>query len=456
MNQIKNSDINISRKEKIGYGLGDLACCLIYVSISSYLLFFYTDFFGITASVAAFMFLVVRILDAIADPIIGILVDKTNTKYGKFRPYLLFGAVPFAILAILCFSTPQLNEGGKLIYAYVTYAALSVCYTTINVPYGALTSAMTIDQNESVSITTYRMFLANIGQMIVAFGVPFLAAKFAQSMNLADSWKLTMVIIATIGSILLLICFKSTKERVKVPASHANIKFSDIFEQFKVNRPLVVLSIFFLVIYGVKSIVSSIGIYYVTYYVGRPELIKWYSLIGTFPALFVIPFIPWLSRKLTKKQLMTLSIVIDILGMLGLFIFPSNWVVAIFISRAIASIGNGMNTAYMWALIPEVVEYGEWKTNKRLGGMIYAVIGFFFKCGNALGGMVPGIVLSMSGYVAKQAQTQTALHGILITTAIIPMCLYVISGICMRFYNLDKETYIKISKELQERKSPSL
>lgn len=456
MSKIKNLDTNISVKEKIGYGFGDFACCLIYVSISTYLLFFYTDVFGLTSSIAALMFLIVRILDAISDPIIGVVIDKTNTKYGKFRPFLLYGAVPFAILAILCFSTPQLSQGGKIIYAYATYIAISVCYTFVNVPYSALTSAMTQDQNESVSITTYRMFLANIGQVVVSFFVPFLASQFSKSMNLAQSWKLTMVIIATIGGILLLVCFKSTKERVKVPSSHNKIKFSDIFEQFKANRPLVVLSIFFLVIYGVKSVVSSIGIYYVTYYVGRAELIKWYSLIGTLPALLIIPFIPWLSKKLTKKQLMTTSIIIDILGMLGLFLIPSTWIVAIFISRGIASIGNGMNTAYMWALIPEVVQYGEWKTNKRLGGMIYAVIGFFFKCGNALGGMIPGLVLSMSGYVAKKAQTPTALHGILITTAVIPICLYVVAIICMKFYNLDKETYAKISEELKERNKLAL
>jgi GPH family glycoside/pentoside/hexuronide:cation symporter len=456
MDQIKKLEASISTREKIGYGFGDFACNLVYASISSYLLFFYTDVFGLTSSVAAFMFFVVRILDAVSDPIVGMLIDKTNTKYGKFRPFLLYGAIPFAILAILCFSTPQLSDGGKIIYAYATYIALSVCYTFVNVPYSALTSAMTNDQHESVSITTYRTFFANVGQVIVAFCVPLLAGLFSKSMGLGQSWQLTMSIIAIVGGILLLISFKSVKERVQVPASHTNIKFSDIFEQFRVNSPLVVLSVFFFVIYGVKSVVSATGIYYITYYVGRPELVKWYSAIGTFPALLIIPFIPWLSRKLTKKQLMTLSIATDIVGMLGLYLSPSNWLVTIFISRGIASVGNGMISAYMWALIPETIEYGEWKTNKRLGGMIYSVICFFFKCGNALGGMIPGIVLSMSGYVAKQAQTPEALHGILIATAIVPICLYSISIVCMRFYNLDKETYNKISKELKERNAREL
>ncbi|URZ02186.1 glycoside-pentoside-hexuronide (GPH):cation symporter [Clostridium felsineum] len=452
----KNAANSISVREKIGYGFGDFACNLVYASISSYLLFFYTDVFGIASSAAAFMFFIVRIIDAVSDPIVGIIIDKTNTKYGKFRPFLLYGAIPFAILAILCFTTPSLHGGAKLLYAYATYIALSVCYTLVNVPYGALTSAMTQDQHESVSITTFRTFLANIGQVIVAFCVPLLADTFSKSMSLSKSWQLTMLIIGSTGGILLLICFKSTKERVKVPSSHQKIKFSDIFEQFRVNRPLVVLAIFFLVIYGVKSIVSATGVYYVTYYVGKANLVKWYSAIGTFPALIIIPFIPWLSRKLSKKQLMTISIITDIVGMVGLFILPKTWIVPIFISRGIASVGNGMISAYMWALIPETVEYGEWKTNKRLGGMIYAVIGFFFKCGNALGGMIPGIVLAASGYVAHKAQTPSALHGILITTAIIPICLYAVAIFCMRFYNLDKDTYSKISAELQKRNALEL
>ncbi|URZ05061.1 glycoside-pentoside-hexuronide (GPH):cation symporter [Clostridium felsineum] len=452
----KNAANSISVREKIGYGFGDFACNLVYASISSYLLFFYTDVFGIASSAAAFMFFIVRIIDAVSDPIVGIIIDKTNTKYGKFRPFLLYGAIPFAILAILCFTTPSLHGGAKLLYAYATYIALSVCYTLVNVPYGALTSAMTQDQHESVSITTFRTFLANIGQVIVAFCVPLLADTFSKSMSLSRSWQLTMLIIGSTGGILLLICFKSTKERVKVPSSHQKIKFSDIFEQFRVNRPLVVLAIFFLVIYGVKSIVSATGVYYVTYYVGKANLVKWYSAIGTFPALIIIPFIPWLSRKLSKKQLMTISIITDIVGMVGLFILPKTWIVPIFISRGIASVGNGMISAYMWALIPETVEYGEWKTNKRLGGMIYAVIGFFFKCGNALGGMIPGIVLAASGYVAHKSQTPSALHGILITTAIIPICLYAVAIFCMRFYNLDKDTYSKISAELQKRNALEL
>ena len=442
----------ISVGEKVGFGLGDMACNLVYASISSYLLFFYTNVFGISAAAAALMFLIVRFVDAFSDPIMGFIIDHTNTRFGRYRPFLLYGAVPFAVLAILCFSSPSFQGATKLIYAYATYILLSVCYTFVNVPYGALTAAMTNDQQESVSLTTFRTFLANVGQVIVAFGVPFLADAMTKSVGLSKAWQLTMVIMGTIGGVLLLVCFGTTHERVKTPAKHLKISVRDVLHQFHVNRPLVVLCIFFFVIYGVKSVVSSTGIYYVTYYVGRADLVKWYSLAGTLPALAFIPFIPWLAKKLSKFQLIILSVACDIIGMAGLFICRPSWIALIFISRGIASVGNGMISAYMWALIPETVEYGEWKTNKRMGGMIYAIIGFVFKCGNALGGMLPGLVLSMTGYVATaQTQTPGAIHGIVMATTILPIVIYFIAIFSMKFYNLDKDTYAKISAELQER-----
>ncbi len=447
----------ISNGEKFGFGLGDMACNLVYASISSYLLFFYTDVFGISAAAAALMFLIVRFVDAFSDPIMGFIIDHTNTKFGRYRPFLLYGAVPFAVLAVLCFSSPSFQGATKLIYAYATYILLSVCYTFVNVPYGALTAAMTNDQQESVSLTTYRTFLANVGQVIVAFGVPFLADAMTKSVGLSKAWQLTMVIMGTIGGILLLICFGTTHERVKTPANHLKISVKDVFHQFRVNRPLVVLCIFFFVIYGVKSIVSSTGIYYVTYYVGRADLVKWYSLAGTLPALAFIPIIPWLAKKLSKFQLIILSVACDIVGMAGLFFCQPSWIVLIFISRGIASVGNGMISAYMWALIPETVEYGEWKTNKRMGGMIYAIVGFVFKCGNALGGMIPGLILSMTGYVeGVQHQSAGAIHGIVIATTVVPIVIYFIAIISMKFYNLDKDTYAKISADLQARNAKEL
>lgn len=260
-----------------------------------------------------------------------------------------------------------------------------------------------------------------------------------------------MGILGMIGGCLLIFCFKSTKERVTLQKSEEKIKLSDIFEQFHVNRPLVVLSIFFIIIFGVNSISNSVGIYYVTYNLGREDLVKWYGLIGSLPALVILPFIPRLHQLLGKKKLLNYALLLNIIGLLALLFVPPSYVYLIFFFRLIAAAGSLTAGGYMWALIPETIEYGEYRTGKRMGGLIYAIIGFFFKFGMALGGVVPGLVLDKFGYVANQAQTPEALTGILITTTIIPVFLLVLAMIDIHFYNLDDEKYKNMIRELENR-----
>lgn len=438
-------------KEKVGYASGDLACNLIYQTVSTYLLFFYTDVFGISAAAAGTMFLIVRGIDALSDPFIGTIVDKTNTKYGKFRPFLLFGAIPFALLAILCFTTPQFGGWGKLVYAYITYIGLSITYTCINVPYSALTSAITRDSKEVVDLTSTRMFFANLGGLIVSFGVPLLASFIGDSTSTKTGWQMTMTIMGIAGALLLLYCFRNTKERVKIKEVHGKIKFADIFEQFRVNRPLVVLCVFFILIFGINSISNSVGIYYVTYNVGRPDLVSWYGMLGSLPALLLMPFLPVLNKKLGKKNLMRVSLSLTIVGTLALLVIPTTAIPLILAARLIAAAGSLIAGGFMWALIPETIEYGDYKTGKRLGGLINAMIGFFFKFGMALGGIVPGLVLQQFGYVADQAQTPHALTGILITTAVIPAVLLAVALMVINLYELDEKKYAEVVKALEMR-----
>lgn len=436
--------------EKVGYASGDLASNLIYQTISIYLLFFYTNIYGISAGAAATMFFVVRIIDAISDPLVGTLVDRTNTRFGRFRPYLLYWAIPFAGLAFLCFTTPDFSEGGKLIYAYVTYVGLSIVYTFVNVPYAALTPAITANNTEVVSLTSVRMIFANLGGVIVSYFVPYLSNYFAEFTSPSRSWQLTMGIIGAVGALLLLFCFFSTKERVK-PINEEKIKFSDIFEQFRKNRPLVVLSIFFVLIFGVNSISSSIGVYYVTYNMEREDLVGLYTVLGSLPAFVCIPLIPILNKKLGKKMLLNLSLILSIIGTLSLLVIPASMVSLILISRVVTALGTLTAGAFMWALVPETIEYGEYVTGKRLSGLIYAIIGFFFKCGMALGGAIPGVILSQFGYVANEAQTPHALTGILIATAVIPAITLILALVDINFYNLDEKKHSKILNALKER-----
>ncbi len=449
---MNNNHTKISNIEKVGYASGDLACNLIFATISTYLLFFYTDVFGLSPAAVGTMFLLVRVFDAINDPIMGSLVDKTNTRFGRFRPYILFGAIPFAVLSILCFTTPDFSDVGKLIYAYVTYVGLSLIYTIINVPYGALTTAMTRDNHEVVSLTSVRMVFANIGGLIVAFFVPILSEFLGdRTGNVALGWQLTMASLGIIGTLLLLFTFASTKERIVIPPSSEKIKFTDLFEQFRVNRPLVILSIFFVITFGVQSISNSVGIYYITFNVGRSDLVSWWGLLGSLPALIVLPLLPKINKLLGKRKLLNISISLSMIGLLALWFVPPTNIGLVLFFRLVAATGTVTAGAYMWALVPETIEYGTYKTGKRMSGLIYAAIGFCFKFGMALGGIIPGIVLTKFGYVANQAQSPEALKGILITATIIPVVLLVLSMINMNFYNLDEKKFANIVRELNNR-----
>lgn len=443
----------IRMKEKIGYGTGDLACNFIYQTVSSYLLFFYTDVFGISAAAAGLMFLLVRMFDAVADPFIGTVVDKTNTKYGRFRPYLLYGAFPFAGVAILCFTTPAFSDPMKLVYAYVTYILLSITYSVINIPYAALTSAITQDNNEVVSLTSIRMLFSNTGGLIVSFGVPFLAAIFTNMTGKTSAgWQITMTIMGILGALLLIYSFLNTKERVQVShAKEAQISVKDIWTQLKSNRPLIIVCFFFILNFGVNSIVNSVGIYYVTYNVARPDLVKWYGLMGTLPALILMPLMPMMYKWMGKKKLLFTALSCKAIGLIALFVIPASMVPLVFTGRLIAAIGTITAGAFTWALIPETIDYGEYKTGKRASGVIYALVGFFFKFGMAIGGIVPGLILANFGYVANQIQTATALHGILITMTAIPVVFVIIELFAIFFYNLDEKEHKRILAILDAR-----
>lgn len=435
---------NIRTIEKVGYASGDLACNLIYATVTTYLLFFYTDIFNINPAAVAFMFLFVRIFDAVTDPIMGLIIDRTNTKFGRFRPYLLFGSVPFAVLAFLCFTTPNFSDTGRLIYAYITYIGLSIAYTIVNVPYGALTPAMTRNNDEIIKLTSARMLFANIGGMIVAFFVPFLSSFIGdRTNNPALGWQMTMAIFGVVGALLIIFCFKSTKERIKVDETQ-KINFYDMFEQFRVNRPLIILSLIFTIVFGVNAINGSISIFFISYNVDRADLVQWFALANTLPALIIIPLIPKLKNIFGKKGILYVSLFISIIGLVCLMFVPKHNIPLVMICRIVSSIGYLITGAYIWALIPETIDYGYYKLGKRLNGLIYAVIGFFFKCGLALGGIIPGLILNHFGYIANQEQTERALTGILLNATIIPIIFSILAMICFKFYPLDEKAYNKL------------
>lgn len=451
----------LSWLQRIGFGSGDLAQNLIYQTVAQYLLIFYTNVYGIPAATAAVMFLIVRLVDVIWDPLVGAYVDKHNPKLGKYRSYLILGGIPLTGFAILCFWN---GFSGSLLYAYITYVGLSMCYTLINVPYGALNASLTRDTDEITKLTSVRMFLANLGGLTVAYGIPILVKFFSPDGKINSSasgkaWFITMTIYALTGLALLIFCYTQTKERVVMDEKDtAEVKVSDLWTEFKRNRPLRILAYFFITAFAMTSIGNSAGSYYMIYNVQAPDSLPYFAALGSIPAFIFMPLVPAIKRMIGKKQMFYVFLSIAIIGMAMLYVIsitPSlkTEVWLVLVAQFVKSTGVIVATGYMWALVPEVISYGEYTTGRRISGIVNALTGIFFKAGMALGGVVPGFVLAFVDFDEKNTVSQSAFaeQGILWLVAIIPAILLFVAMFIISKYELEDDVIDKINIEIEKR-----
>ncbi|MBO4455527.1 MAG: MFS transporter [Bacteroidales bacterium] len=450
--------------QRIGFGAGDMAQNLIYQTISIWLLFYYTNVFGIKPGAASLMFLIVRLVDVLWDPVVGTIVDKGNPRWGKYRSWLVLGGIPLVGLAILCFWN---GFAGSLVYAYITYVGMSMCYTLVNVPYGALNASLTRDTNEITVLTSTRMFMANLGALCVK-SLPLIIAIFAPKVNgvavyntpeAASAWFITMAIFAVAGLALLFFCFSQCKERVVMDQKEsANVKVSDLWMEFVRNKPLRELAFFFITAFAMMSVGNAADAYFMSYNVGAtPLLTTLFMWLGTIPAFIFMPLVPAIKRKIGKKGMFYLFLGVAILGMAMMYTFvsipatKSNFVL-LCIAQFVKSTGIITATGYMWALVPEVIAYGEYTTGKRIAGIVNALTGIFFKAGMALGGVVPGLVLAWVGFDAEAAvQTPLALQGILWLVCVIPAVLLLLAIWIISKYELSDERMDQINREIESR-----
>ena len=456
--------------QRIGFGSGDMAQNLIYQTISIWLLFFYTNVYGLNASVAATMFLVVRLVDVLWDPVVGTFVDKGNPKWGKYRSWLILGGIPLSGLAILCFWN---GFSGSIVYAYITYVLMSMCYTLVNVPYGALNSSLTRDTNEITILTSTRMFMANLGALIVK-SLPIVIAVFApkaadgtaitDNTSAAPAWFITMTIFALAGLVLLIFCFSQCKEKVVMDAKEsANVKVSDLWTEFGRNKPLRVLAFFFVTAFAMMSVSNAADSYFMNYNVNAtPFMTTAFMWLGTIPAFIFMPLVPAIKRWIGKKGMFYLFLGTAIVGMAMMYTFvsipalKSNFVL-LCIAQFVKSTGIIVATGYMWALVPEVVAYGEYTSGRRIAGIVNALTGIFFKAGMALGGVVPGLVLALVHFdattMSKEAimSNGTILQGILWLVCVIPAILLLLAIWIISKYELSDEKMDEINKAIEEK-----
>ena len=447
-----NTDNGISFKEKLGYGVGDLASNLIFAAVSSFLLFYYTDVVGVSAAAVGTIILFSRLFDGFTDIGMGAIVDKTKTRHGKARPWLLWMAIPYAIAAFLLFSVPELGPVAILVYIAITYNLIHLIYTAINIPYGVLNSLITQDQYQRSTLNIFRMFMALAGTVIIIFfTIPMVELLGGGK----QGWQFTFTIFAVIAAILFLITFLSTKERVQAATASGEshkVPLKVGFKALMKNKYWMLMVVFATVTYAAMGLGGGLNIYYAQYILGNPALVGPLGFAGLFPMMIGILFVAPIIKKLGKRNAIIAGTVLGALGTVLILINPTSWTLVL-IGSIIRGIGGVPLVASIFAMLADTIEYGEWKSGIRTEGLVYSAGSFGTKVGMGLGAAAMGWALSYGGYIGGAAeQSASAITTITALFIYVPLVFAAIQILLLSFYKLDKE-YPTILKELQERKS---
>ena len=438
----------LSKKEKIAYGLGDTASNIIFQTVMLFLTFFYTDIFGISPAVVGTLFLVVRVIDAVTDPIMGALTDATYTKYGSYRPYLLWLAIPFAVISVITFTTPEMDDGNKIIYAFVTYTLLMLVYTAINIPYSALGGVLSGNPNERVSIQSYRFVFGMLGGLLVTSCTLPLVKWFGNGNN-EMGYQLTMLVMSCLGVVLFLICFRYTKERVSNPPHKLSLKTQ--LHVLWQNQPFKILCMAALVLLTSMVLRTTLAIYYVKYVLGKEDLITEFVTLGMIGNILGCACAQPLSKRLDKKAAYVyLQYISAILSCIAFFV-PNEHVLLAFLVYFLWCFFTQMATPLLWAKMADTIDYGVWQNGLRLTGLVYASIVFFIKLGLALGGAIAGWLLAYYQYQANVELSEATKNGILTSFTLYPAIGSVLVALIMSKYSLDNRTIKKITADLTQK-----
>jgi GPH family glycoside/pentoside/hexuronide:cation symporter len=420
------------------------------------LLYFYTDVFGLTAAAVGTMFLVTRLCDAIDDPIVGLVADRTRSRHGKFRPWLLWGIVPYVTLGVLTFTVPDLSQGNKLIYAYVTYVAVSIVYTLINIPYGALMGVMTPHSEERTVLASFRFYGAYVAVFFVNLTMLKLVKLFGGG-DEARGFQRTMLLYALLAGALFFITFKSTRERVPAPKDQDTDVRKDLAQLLK-NRPwLAICGIGILTLVWV-SLRNAAVMYFMKYYVRAGEdLITSFLTAGTLATLGGVAFTKLAERHLGGKKwaYVVLSVATSVVGIGFYFVGPQN-LALLFAVHVLASLLTGPLMPLFWSMIADTADYAEWRFGRRFTGLIFSAGTFSQKSGWALGSAVAGWLLGFYGYRANVEQTPATLDGIKQLMSFAPSVIGVLSAAAALLYGIDAKLAARIEAELTLRKTVDL
>ena len=454
-------------KEKFSYGFGDLASVLYWQTFMLYVTFFYTDVFLIPASVAATLLLVSRTLDGVIDPVMGMIADRTKTRWGHFRPYLLWMCLPFAVVGVLMFTVPDLGFTGKLIWAYVTVNLMMILYTAINIPYTALLGVISADSTERTTVSSVKfLFAFSAGIIVSATLLPMVKAFGAG--NDARGWQLSFIVYGIAAIAFFLIAFAGTRERVQPPATQKPSVKQDLFELIT-NGPWLLLlatTITFILFVAVRS---SVTVHYFKYYVGSHSLslpflgaasydfnalTSAYNTVGQVSAFLGVLVVSWIAKRLGKKKTFMIFFAVAIGSTAANYVLTPDQLAPLFLFQIAGSMTGGPLSVLLWAMYADTADYGEWKRGRRTTGLVFAASTMSQKVGWALGAFVALSLMAQVGFEPNQAQSAGSLGGLVLLFSLIPAAFGIVAMIIVFFYPLSDKRVEQIGAELAARREP--
>ncbi|MDR1982170.1 MAG: MFS transporter [Tannerellaceae bacterium] len=442
----------VGLKEKIAYGLGDAASSIFWKLFSVYLLFFYTDVFGIEASLAGVMFFITRIWNSLLDPVVGVIADRTESKRGKFRPYLLYLAVPFGIMGVVTFTTPDVSSTGKLIYAYVTYSLMMIVYSLINVPYASLLGVISPESATRTVLSSYRMIFAFIGSIVVLLLIEPLVHFFSRDKDsgLADQafgWQMAVAVFAVMAVILFFLCFLWTKERVRQIEGQRHSLKQDVVDLLG-NRPWWILSVTGIATLVFNSVRDGAAVYYFKYCIaGNPDcglgftgisltFTTLYLVIGQVANILGIILVNPLSTCIGKKNCFLFAMLFAAVFSVVFYFMGERDIVLIMCLQALISMCAGAVAPLLWSMCADIADYSEWKTKRRATGLIFSSSSMSQKLGWSIGGALAGWLLAFYGFRANADQTVDVQNGIRMMLSLFPAIAALCAAVSISLYPL--------------------
>ncbi len=476
----------VSFIEKLGYSLGDLAANLVFQTLITYLAFFYTDIYGLKNADASIIMLTVGLVAAfLFNPILGALSDRTNSKWGRFRPWILYTAVPLGVVAFLAFSTPQFAYKGKLIYAAITYTFLLLLYAANNLPYAALSGVITGDMSERNSISSYRFVAVMFAQFFVqVFMLPII--EFAGKGDKALGIEIVMIWLAIVGTVMLLITFFTTRERI-VPKPEQKSSLKEDLSDLSKNRPWLIMLVLTILVFVTLAMKGGSYVYYFNNFVNEDALTKFISpVLGVFSDLGInffgsdpvsagfglfnaggiifmivgISFSKRLADKYGKRDVYKYGLLVATLFVIVFYFFKPENVLLMFVAQILHGFSYGITIPLLWAMIADVADYSEWKTNRRATGIIFSAMMVGLKAGLSIGGALLTSILGLYGYIPRDnaalgdiiTQPESVAEGSRMLVSIFPAIPFLIGVGLLFFYVIDKKMEVEIEADLKERR----